>query len=128
MKSYTSLEQSKKLAEFLPLESADMVYNMVNGYNTPWVRIEGIEGLHKEDVCAWSLTALMSTFPKEKDSCTSLSFGYYDTEGNYISSWICCYEKEGEFMNDYILEIKIADNPVDACYEMILKLHELKML
>lgn len=27
MKSYTTLEQSKKLAEILPLESADMFYN-----------------------------------------------------------------------------------------------------
>ena len=26
MKSYTDIEQSKKLAEFLPLESADMCY------------------------------------------------------------------------------------------------------
>ena len=26
MKSYTNIEQSKKLAEFLPIESADMCY------------------------------------------------------------------------------------------------------
>jgi len=26
MKSYTDIEQSKKLAEFLPIESADMAY------------------------------------------------------------------------------------------------------
>jgi hypothetical protein len=28
MKSYTDVEQSKKLAEFLPLESADMGWNV----------------------------------------------------------------------------------------------------
>lgn len=30
IKSYTDLEQSKKLAEILPLESADMHYNNVS--------------------------------------------------------------------------------------------------
>lgn len=39
MKAYTDLEQSKKLAEILPIESADMYYYTVNGdwewYETP---------------------------------------------------------------------------------------------
>jgi hypothetical protein len=29
MKSYTDIEQSKKLAEFLPIESADMYYKYI---------------------------------------------------------------------------------------------------
>lgn len=36
MKSYTDLEQSKKLAEFLPIESADMRYAPF-GDTHPWV-------------------------------------------------------------------------------------------
>ena len=38
IKSFTSLEQSKKLTEFLPLESADM--------EEEWRDIEGYEGLY----------------------------------------------------------------------------------
>lgn len=38
-KSYTDLEQSQKLAEFLPLESADMNYfNWDNTTDKPFVR------------------------------------------------------------------------------------------
>jgi hypothetical protein len=38
MKSYTDINQSKKLAEILPLESADM--------QEEWRDIEGYEGLY----------------------------------------------------------------------------------
>ena len=35
MKSYTDLEQSKKLSEILPIESADMVYIKHSSSNNP---------------------------------------------------------------------------------------------
>ena len=38
MKSYTDIEQSKKLAEILPIKSADM--------KEEWRDIEGYEGLY----------------------------------------------------------------------------------
>ena len=109
MKSYTDLEQSQKLAKFLPLESADGTWS-------------------DSGLPCWNLAALMSVFPKEEGSCTSLSFGYYDANGNHINSWLCCYEKEGESTDDYIIETISADNPIDCCYEMILKLKEKGLL
>lgn len=132
MKAYTSLSQSITLGKFLPLESADGFYeSILNPTTKEWEAIlaTGTEWASPEVVTpAWSLTALMNIMPKEEGSCTSLSFGYYDVEGNYTSSWLCCYEKEGESTDDYIIETTTADNPIDACVKMILKLHELKML
>ena len=131
MNAYTSISQSITLGKFLPLESADGFYeSILNPTTKEWddILVTGTEWASPEVVTpAWSLAALMNVFPKE-GSCTSLSFGYYDVEGNYTSSWLCCYEKEGESTDDYIIETIPADNPIDACYEMILKLHELKML
>lgn len=132
MRSYTDIEQSKKLAEFLPLESADGFYDSIfNPITMEWndILVTGTEWASPEVVIpAWSLAALMSVFPKEEGSCVSISFGYYDANGNYVSSWLCCYEKEGESTDDYIIETIPADNPVDCCYEMILKLKEKGLL
>lgn len=115
IKSYTSLEQSKKLAEILPLESADMSYR-------PYREEGGILN-YQSNLCpyrfaswigfpCWSLAALLSVLP-------------YPSSHKTFSGWRCdSYNKEG---TSCILG-EPSDNPVDACYEMILKLHELKML
>ncbi len=71
IKAYTDLKQSKKLAEILPIESADMEYKLGSG-KVGW---------------------MVSVYP---DNCRCDS----------------CWH----------------DNPIDACYEMILKLHELNLL
>ena len=72
MKSYTDLEQSKKLAEFLPLETADMYY---------WCGEDLRIGSHKAmdldyDIPCWSLAALFNMLPKsarlERGSSTEL--------------------------------------------------------
>ena len=68
MKSYTDLEQSKKLAEILPLESADMMHDRLivipfnDGSLTP----------------CWSLAALMKLLPSE--FTTENKFGKYKYE------------------------------------------------
>ena len=62
MKSFTDIEQSKKLAEILPLESADMSW-VSNGLGKPFARIIPIKG-DPEELCAcWSLAALLSVLP-----------------------------------------------------------------
>ena len=120
MKSYTNLEQSKKLAEILPIESADMFLAM-NG-TLPVMSKYIDDGLVTADETAipcWSLTALLDVLPKfigDYGKCL-----YYDIAGYY-----CGYMDDGDFM--LTIEETKADNPVDACYEMILKLYELKML
>lgn len=110
IKSYTDLEQSKKLAEILPLESADMGY-LWNGISfceypvsnqTIFKRIENIP--------CWSLAALLSVIPNYKLS----------SEHNYHT---CAAETSfGK------VAVVWFDNPIDVCYELILKLHELNLL
>ena len=122
MKAYTDIEQSKKLAEILSTESADMSW-VSNGLGKPFARTIPIKG-DPEELCAcWSLSALLNVLPKKyypiKDHETNLILGkpkdkwcvlYWDTTG----------------MQDG--EETLGDNPVDVCYEMVLKLHELNLL
>lgn len=122
IRAYTTIEQSRKLAEILPLESADMCY--INGDSGKISIGEWENNVHDEDdIPCWSLAALIGVLPEKyypiKDHETNLILGkpkdkwcvlYWDTMG----------------MQDG--EQTLADNPVDACYEMILKLHELNLL
>ena len=132
IKSFTSLEQSKKLAEILPLESADMVYfgihqgmdgkYYLSGTNTeddvvPIYKNFCIKVFAKttaSDVInqlpCWSLAALLDVLPKG----TNISTPKPINELGY-----CCWNQYDEIY---------ADNPIDACVAMIEKLHELKML
>jgi hypothetical protein len=115
IKSYTDLEQSKKLAEILPIESADMHYVLVdsekNLYSPSLGKYIGILPHYP----AWSLAALLSVLPfpqLSKDKLGSGKVGWmvsvYPNNCRYDSCW--------------------HDNPVDACVDMIEKLHELKKL
>lgn len=120
MKSYTDINQSKKLAEILPLESADMCY--------PLPCEEGDKPLLEEggfgSTPCWSLSALLNVLESE----------IYDEDGNTYELNI---EKDGTWWNiEYIerygeknpIEINSTEELIDACYEMILKLHELNLL
>ena len=59
MKAYTDIEQSKKLAKILPLESADMYYSKhsLENYYSPIPLIGKHSNIHNEIPC-WSLAAL----------------------------------------------------------------------
>ena len=120
MKAYTDIEQSKTLAEILPLESADMCFNISQRSNmpplmTPYSKFKEFFDMDKTPdflIPCWSLAALLSALP-------------YTSLHETFSGWRCdSYNKEG---TSCILGVP-ADNPVDACYEMILKLHELNLL
>ena len=66
IKSYTDLEQSKKLAEILPLESADMYYpNRIDIKCQGALPIEYKHGnpLLSQEIAAWSLAALLDLIP-----------------------------------------------------------------
>ena len=65
IKSYTDLEQSKKLAEILPLESADMkILSFGIDIKRRVVPIDDIAVLNKEDeIPCWSLAALLKLIP-----------------------------------------------------------------
>ena len=69
IKSYTDLEQSKKLAEILPIESADMRYHTISHYDpTPCYEIVYTVEFGKakdRDIPCWSLAALLNLLPSE---------------------------------------------------------------
>lgn len=129
MKTYTDLEQSKELAKFLPLESADMCYSTwaivsEDGEFIVSVNQQGetIEELQKEYgnqiIPCWSLAALLECLNKIKPQVyTPILF---PSEGKWILQF-------AEYSHGNVCEVS-CDNPVDACYEMILKLHEQNLL
>lgn len=141
IKSYTSLEQSKVLAKILPLESADMRYGYIAPYDysdrmydggydeIPYPKDFLIKnsnfGANEYDMelSCWSLAALFNYlheidfFPNIEvdERGVTMDINYYD-------------EKEARPLAP-VHNIKVkADTFVDACYEMILKLNELKIL
>lgn len=118
MKSYTDLEQSKILAELLPLESADMHYVMVDTENKTYsAGLSNYIGILPSLPC-WSLAALLKCIGKIKPQVyTPILFL---SEGKWILQFV-------EYGHGNVCEVS-CNNPVDACYEMILKLSELKML
>ena len=110
IKSYTNLEQSKKLAEILPIENADMCY--INGDSGKISIVEWGNNVHDEDdLPCWSLASLLGVLP-EIQGCKPI----IALDDNYITY---------PHMSD--LHTK-ACNLVDACVAMIERLHELKML
>ena len=129
IKSYTDLEQSKKLAEILPLESADMWWNyysvttdfgtpQIIHLNTPWVGSFNWYN-NPDNIPCWSLAALLELLPKRLeivDNVCELSIYLY---GLYYWNTI---------NGDLCFEAQDKDNLVDACYELILKLNELNLL
>ena len=107
MKAFTDIEQSKKLAEILPLESADMFYDQY-GVTRNGKPKERYSDYHQLPV--WSLAALLDALPQ--------SIIYTP---NQVLAGYCC--------KNIIHDLETyGDNPIDACVEMIVKLNELKML
>ena len=102
IKSYTDLEQSKMLAEILPLESADMYYSnhFLENYYSPIPNIGNYSAMHNQIPC-WSASALLEIIRNN---------GRYELqmyEGGYY------FEANGFMTESYF-------NLVDACVEMIL--------
>lgn len=115
IKSYTDLEQSKKLAEILSLESADIRYQARydNKNNLKYIPVfvSTIIPL-KADIPCWSLATLLNVLPKIINNETL----FIETSA---ALWHIGYR------NIYTAR---ADNPVDACVAMIEKLHEFNLL
>lgn len=119
MKSYTDINQSKKLAEILPFESADMWWLYVTSqgkriammYEEPdphyLARMEGY-GIKDAAIRCWSLAALLEF----------LSANFH-VDIKYLDNY---WELDCRVQVTYNKEL------VDACYEMIIKLNELKRL
>jgi hypothetical protein len=135
MKSYTDLEQSKKLAEILPIESADMYYSPVpvrewkdkedTSKGTQVVfkdHIFALENLPNSqigegDTYAWSLAALLDILPCNLELVLAINDYQGDRKEKYVIGSVE-HDKYDCF----------ADNPIDACYEMIVRLNKLNLL
>lgn len=133
MKAYTDIEQSKKLAEILPIESADMHYTVVGDavigdYQTGISNARSVakawkknpEEFVKKVIPCWSLAALLSLI---KDKC-----GYFE----FVYLKRTCDGRANPLEDVYRLSTDVYDvynkEAIDACYVMILKLHELNLL
>ena len=112
MKAYTDLEQSKKLAEILPLESADMVWISIEDDESfegayealpKWCSLVAIDD---NTTPCWSFSALLDILPLEidlhKQSDGNMEYYYmeYTTRKSYFAT-------------------KRYTNPIDAAFEMI---------
>lgn len=119
MKAFTDIKQSRKLAEILPVESADMKFPYFGDgqYGRTAVFGEPIEFSGGKDIPCWSLAALLEVMPKQLGRYT-LTFYWCD------DSWCCSYIDDGS----EIKETSSANNPVDATVEMIVKLKEKDLL
>ena len=113
VKIATDISQSKKLAKILPIESADMHWK--NGVSdkyiqcfTPFVTDDYRSNVDYDyDIPCWSLAALLGVLPQIQGGKPVISL-----DDNYIT-----YPHVSD------LHTK-ADNLVDACVEMIIKLKE----
>ena len=121
----TSIDQSKKLqAGILPPESADMCYLSKDGRGIEFFEEPDVKDgtLEDCDIRAWSLVALRTCLPP----------------GISIDGILYVFESHKTFDNEWVYEYKFEDisapfyskssNEIDACVEMILKLHERKLL
>ena len=153
MKSYTDLEQSKRLAEFLPIESADMRYGYIAPYEFSDRMYEGgydnvpypkdfleknpnfSENDYDDSLPCWSLAALLDVLPDE----ISMGEGYqnkYEIDirryygGNNITLYQIAYGNNKGSSGSWHDMISTSEQEkfVDVCYEMILKLHKLNLL
>lgn len=102
----TSIEQSKKLLELgIDPNTADIFYadgERLAVWNNKEVNLDN------EDIPCWSLAALLNILPSIQELCSSTDHYYRIMCMNLVSEW--------------------HDNAVDACVEMIDKLHKKELL
>lgn len=122
IKSFTDINQSKKLAKILPIESADMhfindknagcvPYLEITNSTNPWLKGTNISP-------CWSLGALLKCLSEIKLQVYSPSL--FSSEGKWILHFV-------EYGHGNVCEVCDSD-PVDVCVAMIIRLHEHKML
>lgn len=123
IKSHTTLEQSRVLQKILPLESADMQWFLEEDYGIVQIKEELQDWGGDHTIPCWSLAALLDVLPKKyypiKDHETDLTLGKPKDKW-YLLYWDATGMQDGEQT--------LGDNPVDACYEMIIKLNQQKLL
>ena len=123
MKAYTDVEQSKRLAEILPINTADCCYIEYCTSDNIELRYEGqppmflgdipITEIEVEHIPCWSLAALLDILPPIEGfrPIIDLDINLIRYEGNYRDK--LCFN---------------GNNLIDACVEMIIKLNKENLL
>lgn len=142
MKSYTDLEQSKRLDEILPLESADMAWcnNSIKGINYTDEYSVNLYTVKEMQECfdkalngwdkywklipCWSLAALLDVLESEIDGEEGET---YQLNIEKDDTWWNVWYKEQYDEADPIVTPS-TEELIDACYEIINRLHELNLL
>lgn len=117
MKSFTSIEQSRQLAEILPIESADMHYSTWTILNGEFIvslnqgsTIEDLqEDYGNQIIPCWSLTALLEYMNRN----------FYNISLNYCGAEYTISFDDGERYKTIT-----KDYSIDAAFEMIVWLKE----
>ena len=113
IRAYTTIEQSKVLAEILSLESADMIFDGV-GYKLGIPKVKPCGYVKSPNTLpCWSLAALLEELNR---NCWKVSLKCCGAE------WDMTYDDGERYIS------VSADYAIDACYEMILKLNKLNLL
>lgn len=132
MKSYTNIEQSRKLAEILPIKSADMCFNISVRKNMPPLMIPysrfdeffNISPTPDFLIPCWSLAVLLDILESEIDGEEGETYQLnIEKDGTWWNVW---YREQYDGANP--IETESTEDLVDACVEMILKLNKLNLL
>ena len=120
MKSLTDIEQSRKLAEILPIESADFIryYNKEDrSYIITDYPDDAMSG--EDDIPCWSLAALLEVLPTldERNPVCCKDIRY--------NQWHIFYHGTA---TEELIDTKRHENLIDACHEMVLRLHKQELL
>lgn len=127
MKSYTDIEQSRKLAEILSIESADMCFNISQRTNmpplmTPYCKFKEFFNMGETPdflIPCWSLAALLN-YMREIDYFPDILADEYSVE----MSVIYYDDEEGNTLHP-LHKISVEEETfVDAVVNLIVKLKE----
>lgn len=146
IKAYTDLEQSKKLAEILPFESADTVYIKHSSSDNPtWEFNEDfppmilgnvpINEMTVETLPCWSLAALMNLLPSEFTEVGKYSTTIYiikirkykftdEVNLHQIAYGSYKWHEDGGYTWSDMINTGEKENLIDAVFEMVCWLKE----
>ena len=144
IKSFTSLEQSKKLAEILPLETADMKWffwmeesdaSKSPSFGYSKTAAESYKDTEAVYLPCWSLVALLATLPNEIITDNRFECHYqidirkYDGGDNTTLYQIAYGNNRGLSGSWHdMINTGEKENLIDCCVAMIESLHELNLL
>lgn len=132
-KAYTGLEQSKKLAEILPIEGADMEYileqwtdeethRLKKGYSeVPVVKVDDDSPFQIITLPCWSLAALI----EQLDETVTTEDGDFELH-IYVENGGYYVQYDESYDGRILVESGFQEHLIDAVYEVIIKLNELE--